>query len=296
MRSSDKERKRTLQQLRELNNRDEFVDFSSETKNFPARIEEEIQWIKANKILGTWGGKGQDIQYDKKVFGARCKAARKECRYSEVAVAKHLSYKSHTYISGLEQGRVLVSITTLELLALLYHKMPKYLLGLEEAGLKSAVYFSVEDTYIDHCKYFILNSLFAPRLFDCPAKHTGEERLTYINAVIKLSCLPDCVIGKLTEIAKMIPALREVCGNSIPSNHKFYERLPGFRIELGQQYEDYTQQSKMLTAHAEIQSALDSLRNHNPNWLIWIAQVMAQRPDLILFTLYIVEQGGFISA
>ena len=294
MRTSDKERERTRQQLLKLYDREEFFDSSSETKLFSSRVEEDIQWIKANKILGVRGGKGQDIKYDKNVFGERCTAARKECQYSEEMVARLLSYKSHTYLSGLERGSVKLSIVTLELLALLYHKTPKYLLGLEDARPISAVYYS--DEYKDHCECFILNSLFAPKLFDCPADQIRDARLKYINAVRKLSRLPDHIILVLTEIVVKIPALKKAEENSVPTNHKFYKKLHSPQEELLLQYEDCSQGIKMIEMYGETLNALSSLCEHNPEWLIFIAQVIAKQPDLLFFVLYIVEQGGFDSA
>lgn len=62
------------------------------------------------------------------------------------------------------------------------------------------------------------------------------------------------------------------------------------------QYEDYSQGIKMIEMYGETLNALNSLCEHNPEWLIFIAQVIAKQPDLLFFVLYIVEQGGFDSA
>ena len=291
MRASDKERERPKQQLLEFRDREEFFDSPSEPRLFSSVVEEQIQWIEANEILGTWGGQGQDIKYDKNVFGERCTAARKECQYSEKMVARLLSYKTHTYLSGLEQGSMKLNIFTLELLALLYHKTPKYLLGLEDAGPISSMYYS--EKHKDYCEYLVLNSLFAPQLFDCPTDQVREVRLKYINAVIKLSRLPDCTICALMEIAARVPALKKTAKVELKKN-KFYKKLRSPQEELLLQYEDYSQRIRMIEVYGEILNALNSLCEHNPEWLIFIAQVIAKQPDLIFLVQNIVEQGGFV--
>lgn len=297
MRENTAVREKAIKQLRKKFGRKDSFGYPGRYKEFPKRVKKEIQWIEENKILGTWGKKGEDIQYDKRIFADRCRSVREEKEYSQEEVAKNLLLKTHAYISELERGEKRVSITILEALSLLYRKEPKYLLGLEDAPLESATY--CDDRYVDHCEYFILNSLFSPQLFALSPEVIKSKRLKYTNAVTKLSKLPDSTARDLMDILKMIPSLKEITDLSIFDGHGHNAELCTDRHPFSQwdqlitQYKDDQERAELNNARVETLSASETLCDRNPTWLILISRIIKTKPEWIFCILYIAENGGY---
>ena len=150
MRRTDSERQQRLQELRESLDQRGFFQEGEEGRSFAARVRDEMTRIDEEKILGSWGEKGAHIRYDKKELGERCRDARMKKGYPLKEVAKRLSYKSHSYLSKIEHGKKDIDSCMLEGLSLLYHVMPKYLLGLEEKPPEAVIFFA--DRYEDQCR------------------------------------------------------------------------------------------------------------------------------------------------
>lgn len=285
MRRKKADREEMLEKHQKLYN---WKDISEEEeKDFSNHVRKELQSIEDQKILGTWGEKGKDIRYDPHVFGSRCRAARIEKKYSQEDVARRLGCNAHSYISGVESGRVKVDILMLEELSLLYRKMPQYLLGITEEPLKSSLI--VADRVVDEYEFFIFNSLFDPEQFVLPTTQNLDDRIAYINDVAALGRLPDYVACDLIKISEILPALQKMNEHPSPKAKYEYSKYE----ELIASYEDYQERMKVITARCELHTVLDNLCNQNPEWLIFIAKVMAEQPELISLLRDIAEKGGY---
>ena len=151
MRREKGKNQQILQELRESLDQREFSQEGEEGQSFAARVEAEIRRIKTEGILGRWGMKGADIRYDPKELGKRCRDARMKKGYPLTEVQARLSCKTHSYLSAIEHGKKRISFFMLEALSLLYHTMPKYLLGLEEKVPESAILLA--DRHIDRMRH-----------------------------------------------------------------------------------------------------------------------------------------------
>lgn len=160
MRRKNESSQKILQELRVLCDQKDNCQEDGREVSFATRVKDEMNWIDQEKILGGWGNKGTDIRYNLKEFGTRCRDARMKKGYPLKEVAIRLSYKTHSYLSEIECGKKTVDSVMLETLSLLYHVMPKYLLGLEEQPLESPTF--VADRYIDECRFLILKHLASP--------------------------------------------------------------------------------------------------------------------------------------
>ena len=292
MRRKNADRQKMLMKLRKLCDRKDAFQWPQRRIWFSDRVKDELQWIEDQKILGTWGGKGQDIRYDPHVFGDRCRKARMEKRYSEKEVANRLSCKTHSYISGVEDGSVKVDIVMLEAFSLLYHKMPKYLLGLEEKSPESAVF--VANRCVDKCEFLILNHLATLETFDFSAEWSWDDRLAYIEAVTKLGGLPDSIVHDLLKISEIIPILQKIYKTPIPEKHKLSERLLPFYNQPTFCCKDEQKRELANKVWHDLQRTFDDLCDHNPEWLFFIAQIIVEQPECIFLLLYIIEHGEFI--
>lgn len=262
-------------------------------RSFASMVETEMLWIKKNRILGNWGTKGAEIQYDMKEFGSRCRKARTKKGYSLEEVATRLSYKTHSYLSAIETGKKAVNPFTLESLSLLYHEMPKYLLGLEEKSKKSAILLA--DRYIDKCRFLVQNSISDPESFGFPAEQSLDEILDYIKSITKLGCVPVPAARNIVEISMKIPILQRVQSTKNLNRNEFTKGLLPPPYQLMSLRSDCPEYAKVSEAWCDLQDALDNLYENNPEWLALIAQVIAKGPKYFSFLLDFVESGEFTS-
>ena len=294
MRRTDSERQQRLQELRESLDQRGFFQEGEEGRSFAARVRDEMTWVDEERILGSWGEKGAHIRYDKKELGERCRDARMKKGYPLKEVAKRLSYKSHSYLSKIEHGKKDIDPCMLEGLSLLYHVMPKYLLGLEEKPPEAVIFFA--DRYEDQCRSLIQNSISDPKSFGFPAEQSLDERLDYIKSITTLGCVTVSAARSIMEISAKIPSLQRINTAKKPTRSKFPQGLlppPRQLMSLGTDSPEYKEASE---AWRKLQVTLDSLYENNPEWLAFIAQAIAKGPKCFSTLVDIVRLGGFTSS
>lgn len=291
MRRKNESSLKILQELRELYDQKEDCQEDGREVSFAAQVKDEMNWIDQENILGGWGNKGADIRYDSKEFGKRCRDARVKKRYSLKGVATHLSYKSHSYLSEIERGKKKVDPVMLETLSLLYHVMPKYLLGLEEQPLVSPVF--VADRYIDKCRFLIQNSISDPKAFGLPSKRNLNEILDYIKNIIMLGCLPVSAVCNILEISIRMPSLQKIKTTKEIDMEKFPQGLRKPPQQLISLSKDAPEYEKVNNVWGQLQNTLDSLYETNPEWLVFIAHTIAEGPEYFPLLINIVKLGGF---
>lgn len=280
-----------LQKLRELYDQKDGFQEDGREVSFAARVKDEMNWIDQENILGNWGNKALDIRYDPKEFGKRCRDARMKKGYSLKEVAIRLSYKTHSYLSEIERGKKKVDPIMLETLALLYHVMPKYLLGLEESPLVSPVF--VADRYIDTCRFLIQNSISDPNSFGRPSEQSLDEVLDYIKNITMLGGLSVSAVRNIIEISMRMPSLQKIKTTKKLNTNKFPQGLlkpPRQLIQLGKNDPKY---EEVNSTWGKLQNTLDSLYETNPEWLVFIAHTIAEGPEYFPLLINIVKLGGF---
>lgn len=294
MRRTDSERQQRLQELRESLDQRGFFQEGEEGRSFAARVRDEMTWIDEERILGSWGEKGAHIRYDKKELGERCRDARMKKGYPLKEVAKRLSYKSHSYLSKIEHGKKDIDPCMLEGLSLLYHVMPKYLLGLEEKPPEAVIFFA--DRYEDQCRFLIQNSISDPKSFGFPAEQSLDERLDYIKSITTLGCVTVSAARSIMEISAKIPSLQRINTAKKPTRSKFPQGLlppPRQLMSLGTDSPEYKEANE---AWRKLQVTLDRLYENDPEWLAFIAQAIAKGPKCFSTLVDIVRLGGFTSS
>ena len=182
----------------------------------------------------------------------------------------------------------------LEGLSLLYHVMPKYLLGLEEKPPEAVIFFA--DRYEDQCRFLIQNSISDPKSFGFPAEQSLDERLDYIKSITTLGCVTVSAARSIMEISAKIPSLQRINTAKKPTRSKFPQGLlppPRQLMSLGTDSPEYKEASE---AWRKLQVTLDSLYENNPEWLAFIAQAIAKGPKCFSTLVDIVRLGGFTSS
>ena len=294
MNRKDTKRLQILQDLRENLDQREIFQEGEEGRSFAARVEAEMRWIEMESIRGCWGKKGADIRYDPKELGKRCRDARMKKGYPLKEVKERLSYETHSYLSGIEHGKKHISSFMLEALSLLYHAMPKYLLGLEEKVPESAILLA--DRHIDECRFLIQNSISAPESFGFPSEQSLDEILDYIKSITKLGCIPVSAARSIMEISMKIPSLQRIKAEKKLNGNKFPKGLlppPRQLMSLSTDSPEYQEANEVW---GKFQGALDSLYENNPEWLAFIAQAIAKGPKCFSSLVDIVEFGEFTSS
>ena len=294
MRRTDSERQQRLQELRESLDQRGFFQEGEEGRSFAARVRDEMTRIDEERILGSWGEKGAHIRYDKKELGERCRDARMKKGYPLKEVAKRLSYKSHSYLSKIEHGKKDIDPCMLEGLSLLYHVMPKYLLGLEEKPPEAVIFLA--DRYEDQCRFLIQNSISDPKSFGFPAEQSLDERLDYIKSITTLGSVPVSTARSIIEVSAKTPSLRKINTAQKPNRSKFPQGLlppPRQLMSLGTESPEYKEANE---AWCKLQVTLDRLYENNPEWLIFIAQAIAKGPKCFSSLVEFVRLGGFTSS
>ena len=294
MRREKGKNQQILQELRESLDQREFSQEGEEGQSFAARVEAEIRRIKTEGILGRWGMKGADIRYDPKELGKRCRDARMKKGYPLTEVQARLSCKTHSYLSAIEHGKKRISFFMLEALSLLYHAMPKYLLGLEEKVPESAILLA--DRHIDKCRFLVQNSISDPKSFGFPAEQSLDEILDYIESITKLGCVPVSAARSIMEISMKIPSLQRIKAEKELNENKFPKGLlppPRQLMSLGTESPEYKEANE---AWCKLQVTLDRLYENNPEWLIFIAQAIAKGPKCFSSLVEFVRLGGFTSS
>ena len=294
MRRDEGTNQQILQELRESLDQREFFQEEEEGRSFAARVEAEMRWIEMERIRGCWGEKGKHIRYDKKELGNRCRDARMKKGYSLKEVANRLVYKSHSYLSAVENGKHPIDPFMLEALSLLYHAMPKYLLGLEEKVPESAILLA--DRYEDQCRFLIQNSISDPKSFGFPAEQSLDERLDYIKSITILGSVPVSTARSIIEVSAKTPSLRKINTAQKPNRSKFPQGLlppPRQLMSLGTESPEYKETNE---AWCKLQVTLDRLYENNPEWLIFIAQAIAKGPKCFSSLVEFVRLGGFTSS
>lgn len=294
MRRKDSDCQQILQDLRENLDQREFSQEGEEGRSFAARVRAEMTWIDEEKILGGRGEKGKHIRYDKKELGDRCRDARMKKGYSLKEVENRLVYKTHSYLSAVENGKKIIDPFMLEGLSLLYHAMPKYLLGLEEKPPEPAILFA--DRYEDQCRFLIQNSISDPKSFGFPAEQSLDERLDYIKSITILGSVPVSTARSIIEVSAKTPSLRKINTAQKPNRSKFPQGLlppPRQLMSLGTESPEYKEANE---AWCKLQVTLDRLYENNPEWLIFIAQAIAKGPKCFSSLVEFVRLGGFTSS
>ena len=261
----------------------EELTSGNEMTAFSECVSEEVNWIQEHNVLGAWGMKKADIQYDPKEFGKRCKEARVARGYTQKEVAKQLLCNTHGYISGIENGKVKVDILALEALSLLYHKLPLYLLGFEDNKLLNHAIFLANHPQ-DKWQRLILNILLDPDSLGLSVEQPLEQQLAYINAVTKLALLPDYIANNLMKIAEIIPLLIQCKKQELEEQSPFLSTALPVNI---------IHHSDLRQAWCGAQEVLTRLSAHNPEWLIFLAKVFMKRPEWIVLLTQIAENGGY---
>lgn len=294
MRRDKGESQQILQELRDRLDQMEFSQEGEEGQSFAARVRAEMTWIDEEGILGGWGEKGTHTRYDKKELGSRCRDARMKKGYSQKEVANRLVYKTHSYLSAVENGKHPIDPFMLEGLSLLYHAMPKYLLGLEEKPPEPAILFA--DRYEDQCRFLIQNSISDPKSFGFPAEQSLDERLDYIKSITTLGSVPVSAARSIMEVSAKTPSLRRIDTAKKLNRSKFPQDLlppPRQLMSLGTDSPEYKEASE---AWRKLQVTLDRLCENNPEWLAFIAHAIEKGPKCFSTLVDIANLGGFTSS
>lgn len=291
MRRTEKSREEMLKEIRhDYDQKDAFL-WPGKRQYFSRRVDEDMASIR-EIIENQKKARKKDPRYDLIPYGKQYELARRYNKYTQEEVATLLSCASHSFIASLETkvGLFSVDLVILEALSFIYHVEPKTLLCLKNPEPQSVLIDATGE--IDQCINLILNILFDPYSIIFLSEQGEKRRQDYIKALKILASLRSPAVRQLITMLQTIPALHEVYDVDY-KKHRCFQNASYGSCNTPPSWVDTLVDRGLGVDHIEVLSALHFLQEHNPTWLVFLARLMAAKPESSGLLVDIINIGKF---